>query len=619
MPPVCALYQFLKWLWGAIVLALGLGLIVNGVFAWLEIARMPLLPKALSLLRAYALWELIVIAALLLATLWAGWACRKRRLSDYFALCKLAKKLHPRNLEFAEAQPIKAQGLDLGKEGRLCHRPFYPTYIPRRASDYRPGAKASHSIYTEETLRQVLRDGDSFVLLGQPLEGKSRTLYQVVSQMNGYTVVTPSREKGEIPDNAFSLLKGRRIILLLDDLDTYAIQDSRIDMAKFSRKLSTVSESWVVASTCRGGRAFKDAQTHLERFCEGIDLELILLSATPDEKGELATGIGKTWDRAEEAQYPTLGSIVIADYLRIMRRRFQTLPGEQQDTLRALLLLDTTTLRPTRQRLQAILDHIFQRPQLRLDDCLDALADRDFLQKPAGGVIQPEPAYIQNAVEYTEGRSPEDDFRALIGVLTGLEDIDGLLGLATDGLLSRERFKEALEIFRQVLDLKPANPEAWHGRGLAILGLDKHAKAKEALASFEKAIELRPAYSEAWHHKGDVLLEMGRYEEALASFDKAIDLRPTHPETWGDKGDALLRLGRFDEALILFEKAIELRPTHRGAWFNKSAALLALSRYEEALAACEKVIDLNPTLWGAWHHKGAALQELVGHAANNWN
>ena len=103
----------------------------------------------------------------------------------------------------------------------------------------------------EDRLVHDLSQGRGFVLLGQPLDGKTRTLYEVVRQLTGYHVVRPITDRPTPPDEAFALLQRQRVILLLEDLNSYAFRVS--DLREFAGKLSRYAATWTVAATCRDG------------------------------------------------------------------------------------------------------------------------------------------------------------------------------------------------------------------------------------------------------------------------------------------------------------------------------------------------------------------------------
>ena len=74
--------------------------------------------------------------------------------------------------------------------------------------------------------------------------------------------------------------------------------------------------------------------------------------------------------------------------------------------------------------------------------------------------------------------------------------------LRGDLLLSLERFAEAAETYRTVLDAEPHSPDAWTNLGRALAGLGRRAEAEEAL---RRALELDAAHPAA----GALLREIG--------------------------------------------------------------------------------------------------------------
>ena len=396
-----------------------------------------------------------------------SWLDQRRRQQDLqqndrrqqFSLLKHARELLPEDL--GRYQVVKP-----GEQPDLQHRPFYPLYIDRQAMPYDHGNVeiASSSRHTEATLAQGLKDGVGFILLGQPLSGKSHTLYNIIKRMDEFDVVKLLKNGQIFLDNAFSLLEGRKVVLLLDDLNDWV--NTTTDLLDFRDKLSCHAASCVVAATCRDGSELgvvKSALgTGLHRFYEDIPLKLRLLPPTNEDKERLARGIHKNWDSATSAQFPTLGSITMAESMVAMSLRFGSLLPEQQDTLRGLQLLASAGVLPfTTQHLQPVLQHIFQRQNLHLADCLRALTEQAFLRPPiTQDRINPEPAYLRQVVTYVEGKSPEDDFVPLLNVLVKLRDAEGLndMGIVR---LWEDDYELAEACFEQALAIEPENPLFW--------------------------------------------------------------------------------------------------------------------------------------------------------------
>jgi len=499
---------------------------------------------------------------------------------------------------------------------------------------------ASSSRYTEATLAQGLKDGVGFILLGQPLSGKSHTLYNIIKRMDEFDVVKPLKNEQSFLDDAFSLLEGRKVVLLLDDLNDWV--NTTTDLLDFRDKLSCHAASCVVAATCRDGSELgvvKSALgTGLHRFYEDIPLKLRLLPPTNEDKERLARGIHKDWDSATSAQFPTLGSITMAESMVAMSLRFGSLLPEQQDTLRGLQLLASAGVLPfTTQHLQPVLQHIFQRQNLHLADCLRALTEQAFLRPPiTQDRINPEPAYLQQVVTYVEGKSPEDDFVPLLNVLVKLRDAKGLndMGIVR---LWEDDYELAEACFEQALAIEPENPLFWINKGAMLSQMGRY---QDALASYNQALHFRPDQPIAWANKAAALSYMGQHEQAIDVLDEALRICPNDPILWTNKGTALNLLGRYQDALTAFEhthgfqsawsgkgdalgglrqsqealdayeQALLFDPDNPALWANKGLELERLERYKDALDANDRAIELAPELPEAWNGKGMALADL---------
>jgi hypothetical protein len=59
------------------------------------------------------------------------------------------------------------------------------------------------------------------IVIGQPTDGKSRTVYEIVRQMKGWIVASPAKQSSVKLDEALAALKGKRIVLLAEDLQEY--------------------------------------------------------------------------------------------------------------------------------------------------------------------------------------------------------------------------------------------------------------------------------------------------------------------------------------------------------------------------------------------------------------
>lgn len=577
----------------------------------------------------------------------------REQLRAQFALCKLATELRPRDFGF--------QALDPGEEADPHFRPFYPTYVSRRIVPFDgTAAEPARTPHNESSLRTALVEGRGFVLHGSPTMGKSRTLYQVVVGLADWVVISPRRDRPAPPSEAFeATIAGSKVILLIEDLNDFA--EAVVDLVTFCGPDGLgKADTWVVAGTCRDGPELaivrETVGNSLRRFYDDVPLRLALVPQSAQEKAQVARGAGRQgWILASADYYPTPGAIVMEEALRFMRGRFELLPPEDRDLLRALKLLARGGVLPfTHRRLALVLERIFQRRLVDLVDHLELLGDQAFIRRPSvHDPVLPEPAYIQDSVTtYPEGRDPMEDFPLLVKALSESRDARGLTLLGATHLFSFLDPIQALDCFDSSLRLNPDDIGALHGKAVALgrLGREKdviavtdnilrhypndpaasynraHSLAKvgqleDALSSFNTAIEQFPQYSLYLFQRGMTLAQLGRLDEALADFDAALTARASDPDIpgnlrpsvaiiLGEKGAALGRLGSHREALDSVNASLRLAPGDPDVLFNKVLALDNLESYVEALYIIDALLENRPENLDVLYQRGITLMKL---------
>ncbi|MDP9476834.1 MAG: tetratricopeptide repeat protein [Actinomycetota bacterium] len=560
-------------------------------------------------LTSYGPWVLLVTLGLLVLTLLARWDHLRHGALQQFALMKPAESLEPGDLGFEAAAP----GGSIGP-GR---RPFYEAYVGRSAATEPPDGP-NGGVYDEAALAEELRSGRGFVLLGQPLDGKSRTLYQVLSGLKGRRIVGPSLSRGLPDDDALSLVEGEAVILLLEDLHEYA--GARVALPELHAALTKRASSCVVAATCRDGPELRLVEEKLGRFYEDVPLKLKLVAPTGEEKGELARGIGEEWDPDAAEDYPTLGSIAMEGHLEAMSLRFRNLLRDRPDhadVLRAMKLLTAASVGElTHRRLEAVLKEAFGRDDVHLGDSLRDLSDQAFLKRGPSPdeTAYPEPAYLRDAVSYTEGKEPRDDFfPALLYAFRDLRDADALISLGVTSMIGgRWNPQSVYWCFDLATEIEPDNPSAWLNKA-ALLGAGKHHE--DAIAAAERAVELKPYDYSYWQQKGRVLHGAGRNAEARDAYLRASALRPDRSDTWRNLGDVYMDLGNHRDALRAFNRSIDLGADYDyvRSWVGRAAALRRIGRHRETLRAYDRIISMDPEHFETWFNKSGLLRSLSRH------
>ena len=626
---MASLYPILKKLWWLTLSALVLGslfaVLSERVKDFLTSLISPLSPGEIGLSGS------LVALLLLLLTL----RSRRSTFIKAFAVCEPTHKLKPEDLGY--------KVLKRGQLPKTSSRPHYPLYISRRATTFDTAVanavgKANEPI--EELLAEKLEEGSSLILIGSPLDGKSRTLLEVVRRVRGFHVVCPKRTTSP-PEEAFSVLKRRRVVVLLDDLSAYS--DDKLGLMEFLGAVQRTARTTVVAATCRDkpeiDEVFENPAAALYHVFQDIPTRLRLLPLTDDEKARLAEGAGMKWDEQKAVVYPTPGSITMEESMHSMKMRYQRLKErpELRDALRSIsLLVGAGMFELTHSRIEGVLRIVFERCVPKVGDILEELAGQSFLQSAEDPVL-PEFAYLINVV----GLPSREQLLELLDVFIDLKDADGVISLGLNHQRFEKDFERAVVCFQEATRLEPDSYLPWLNLGASLSNLGRFEEAHQALDKaldlkpghartlrniagvlhnlerFEEALKfttealaIEPAHAHAHDLEGLILSHFGQNEQALTALEESLRLDSTQADAWYRKGIVLSQVGRPIDALEAFDEALRIEPDNLWAHFQRALTLCELGRREEALHVTEKVLELKPDFTDAWLSKGMCLAML---------
>ena len=640
------LYPPLKWVGGAALFGLLLNLLADFIGQGFDLPVLDALARFMQVHRATVVGTAAAVV-ILSAVAWVGHRMRStdRRLCAAFALCRDTEDLTLGDLGFRRAYP---QEPEQGEE-RQDLRPFFGKYFPRIlvAHTEADTAYADTACELAETdVERLIREGRSLLLRDLPYSGKTLTVWHILRRLTGYTVVKPD-DSQRIPEEAvFSLLKNRKVVILLDNLS--ALADTNYNLGLFVERMTKATKHRVgVVGTCRTGGDYAKLGgvygSHVACYCECL-LNLRFLWMSVDERVDLAATAGVALDRASARHYPTPGSITMRSRVRAVAARFAALPETSKDVLRVLKFLDASEIAPTIARLQTTLSILFDRDLERnvVKEHLRDLWDQSFLlETPTMDRIRPHFGHLVYAVSYERGQEPGEDRRnglaqafeeahdaeALLGLsrslartndlVSGLLMLDRLVRIAPDDanahfhrgytLARLGRAAEALDENDRALALRPTFAEAYNNRSYI---LSRLGRLPDALQAVDHAIELRPDYDDAHTNRAVILARLGRFDDAQAEFAAALRFRPQSYYAYANLGVTLSRQGAFREALAANEKALRIRPRYPEAHWNRGITLARMGLYEEALKAQEQAIALRPEYAQAHMHRGQSLASL---------
>jgi tetratricopeptide (TPR) repeat protein len=153
--------------------------------------------------------------------------------------------------------------------------------------------------------------------------------------------------------------------------------------------------------------------------------------------------------------------------------------------------------------------------------------------------------------------------------------------------------RQAVDLYREALKLRPSFPTAHVGLARSFLDLNEN---QNALAEIEAARRTRPSYAEASAVEGRVYREMAFADEATKSFQRAIrEGSGFQPEAHVGLARLYEDSGRYEAAAAEYQLALkQLSDSEPVIYQLLGATYEKLEKYKEALAAYEKYLQLAP-------------------------
>ncbi|MGB8507598.1 MAG: tetratricopeptide repeat protein [Pyrinomonadaceae bacterium] len=153
--------------------------------------------------------------------------------------------------------------------------------------------------------------------------------------------------------------------------------------------------------------------------------------------------------------------------------------------------------------------------------------------------------------------------------------------------------RNAAELYRQALKLRPRFPAAHVGLARVLLASEDNDGALDEIAA---ARRVRPAYAEASAVEGRILRSLAEQDAAVAAYRRAIrEGGGFQPEAYTGMGIVLEEKGDYEGAVAAFRKAVaQLSDSEPALYQLMGAAYEKLERWKEAVAAYEKYLELAP-------------------------
>jgi hypothetical protein len=167
-----------------------------------------------------------------------------------------------------------------------------------------------------------------------------------------------------------------------------------------------------------------------------------------------------------------------------------------------------------------------------------------------------------------------------------------------DELMTSGGYKEAIALYRQVLDVRPDHAVAANNMGNAYQKLGRFA---DAVACYRQACDARPDNADIRTNLGRALEASGNAQQALEELGRALELAPHSAEIHCHIATLLEHQLFLKEAKHYYEAALRLKPDYAAAHIGLGDVLADLGFEEEAwehrrLGYAKRVLSTTPAL-----------------------
>lgn len=135
-------------------------------------------------------------------------------------------------------------------------------------------------------------------------------------------------------------------------------------------------------------------------------------------------------------------------------------------------------------------------------------------------------------------------------------------------------------------------------------------KTREALDKFKQAVQLRPGYTDALYEMGWCLNDVQDYSGAVKALRQVVPVWTTTPKCFFELGYAFDKLNMMDSAMYYYNRCLELKPDYSGVYkqlgyitYNKGDNAATLDYF----AKYESYAKTPSTDYLYWYRKGFTL------------
>ncbi|MBS1663812.1 MAG: tetratricopeptide repeat protein [Bacteroidetes bacterium] len=183
---------------------------------------------------------------------------------------------------------------------------------------------------------------------------------------------------------------------------------------------------------------------------------------------------------------------------------------------------------------------------------------------------------------------------------------EGLLKIAV-GFLGTNKYKKAIELFTQVIEINPASAIAYGHRALALF---KVLDVEAALKDVGRAIVLEPHYHDSWFTKGEIHRHRKEYGEAEECYKHADRLCPRSFYYLMGLVKATSAQKKYGDSIAYCNQILEQRPDDHMALHYRGLAFARMGKFQSAINDYLKLLEIGKQTAGNYNYIGFWYSEI---------
>ncbi|MDJ0732909.1 MAG: tetratricopeptide repeat protein [Nostocaceae cyanobacterium] len=127
------------------------------------------------------------------------------------------------------------------------------------------------------------------------------------------------------------------------------------------------------------------------------------------------------------------------------------------------------------------------------------------------------------------------------------------------------RFTQAEQIYRKILETQPHHADAIHGLGAIAQHFNQYQVAEKL---FNTALQIQPKAAKSWFSLGNLHQTQGQLQEAAECYQKVLALQPKSFVVYNNLGYTFQLQENWEKAIACYQKALQLQPNFTEAKVN---------------------------------------------------